>query len=68
MEHQALQDEIMKKENEIVIFETEDKQIKLSVNVENETVWLSEIKWQYCLEEMERRSENISIMPFQKMK
>lgn len=41
MEHQALQDEIMKKENEIVIFETEDKQIKLSVNVENETVWLS---------------------------
>ena len=41
MEHQALQDEIMKKENEIVIFETEDKQIKLPVNVENETVWLS---------------------------
>ena len=41
MEHQALPDEIMKKENEIVIFETEDKQIKLSVNVENETVWLS---------------------------
>lgn len=42
MEHQALQDEIMKKENEIVIFETEDKQIKLSVNVENETVWLTQ--------------------------
>lgn len=41
MEHQDLQDEIMKKENEIVIFETEDKQIKLFVNVENETVWLS---------------------------
>lgn len=36
-----MQDEIMKKENEIVIFETEDKQIKLFVNVENETVWLS---------------------------
>lgn len=42
MEHQALQDEIMKKENEIVIFETEDKQIKLPVNVENETVWLTQ--------------------------
>lgn len=37
-----MQDEIMKKENEIVIFETEDKQIKLSVNVENETVWLTQ--------------------------
>ena len=42
MEHQALQDEIMKKENEIVIFETEDKQIKLPVNVKNETVWLTQ--------------------------
>lgn len=31
----------MKREKEIVIFETEDKQVKLSVNVENETVWLS---------------------------
>ena len=31
----------MKTENEIVIFETEDKQIKLPVNVENETVWLN---------------------------
>ena len=31
----------MKREKEIVIFETEDKQVKLPVNVENETVWLS---------------------------
>ena len=31
----------MQKNNEIVIFETEDHQVKLSVNVENETVWLS---------------------------
>ena len=31
----------MQKNNEIVIFETEDKQVKLSVNIENETVWLS---------------------------
>ena len=31
----------MKRENEIVIFETADKQIKLPVNVENETVWLN---------------------------
>ena len=27
--------------NEIIIFETEDHQIKLEVNVESETVWLS---------------------------
>ena len=27
--------------NEIIIFETEDNQIKLEVNVESETVWLS---------------------------
>ncbi len=31
----------MKREKEIVIFETEDKQVKLPVNVESETVWLS---------------------------
>ena len=31
----------MQKNNEIVIFETEDKQVKLSANIENETVWLS---------------------------
>ena len=31
----------MQKNNEIVIFETEDKQVKLSVNIENETVWLN---------------------------
>ena len=27
--------------NEIIIFETEDHQIKLEVNVESETVWLN---------------------------
>ena len=31
-----------KKINEIVLFETEDKEIKLSVPVENETVWLTQ--------------------------
>ncbi len=31
----------MQKNDEIVIFETEDNQVKLPVNVENETVWLS---------------------------
>ena len=31
----------MQKNNEIVIFETEDNQVKLPVTVENETVWLS---------------------------
>ncbi|MGN0405921.1 MAG: phosphoribosylaminoimidazolesuccinocarboxamide synthase, partial [Bariatricus sp.] len=31
----------MQKNNEIVIFETEDHQVKLPVTVENETVWLS---------------------------
>lgn len=29
------------KKNEIVIFETEDNQVKFPVSVENETVWLS---------------------------
>ncbi len=32
----------MNKDNEIVLFETEDKAIKLSVPIENETVWLSQ--------------------------
>ena len=36
----------MKKNNEIVIFETEDNQVKLSVTVGDETVWLN------CLTEM----------------
>lgn len=27
-------------ENEIVLFETEDKEIRLNVPIENETVWL----------------------------
>ena len=27
--------------NEIVIFETEDQQVRLPVNIENETVWLN---------------------------
>lgn len=31
----------MQKNNEIVIFETEDKQVKLPVTVEDETVWLN---------------------------
>ena len=32
----------MQKNNEIVIFETEDKQVKLPVSVDNETVWLTQ--------------------------
>ena len=32
----------MQKNNEIVIFETEDNQVKLSVAVDNETVWLTQ--------------------------
>lgn len=31
----------MQEKHEIVIFETKDSQVKLSVNVENETVWLN---------------------------
>ena len=31
----------MEKNNELVIFETEDNQVKLSVTVEDETVWLN---------------------------
>lgn len=31
----------MEKNNEIVFFETEDNQVKLSVTVEDETVWLN---------------------------
>ena len=32
----------MAKETEIVLFETKDKEIRLSVPIENETVWLSQ--------------------------
>ena len=31
----------MNKGNEIVIFETEDNQVKLPVTIEDETVWLN---------------------------
>ena len=32
----------MAKENEIVLFETEDEKVKLSVPIQNETVWLTQ--------------------------
>ena len=32
----------MKEKNEIVIFETQDHEIKLPVAVQNETVWLTQ--------------------------
>ena len=32
----------MNKENEIVLFETSDREVKLNVPIENETVWLSQ--------------------------
>ncbi len=30
------------KENELMLFETQDREIRLDVNVENETVWLTQ--------------------------
>lgn len=42
--------------NELVLFETADKEIKLNVAVNNNTVWLNYLK------EMLRRLVNISIM------
>ena len=33
----------MAKENEIVLFETEDKEITLNVKVDQDTVWLNRI-------------------------
>ena len=32
----------MAKENEIVLFETEDEKVKLSVPIQDETVWLTQ--------------------------
>ena len=32
----------MTKENEIVLFETEDREVKLSVPTQDETVWLTQ--------------------------
>ena len=32
----------MDKENEIVLFESEDERVKLSVSIQNETVWLTQ--------------------------
>ena len=34
----------MKNENEIVLFETEDKEIKLNVTVVQDTVWLQKAR------------------------
>ena len=34
----------MVKNNEIVLFETKDKEIKLNVQIENDMVWLSRIQ------------------------
>ena len=45
----------MVKENEIVLFETEDKEVKLSVPIQDETFGLTETNWQNYLTGMLRR-------------
>ena len=44
--------------NEIIIFETEDHQIKLEVNVESETVWLSANQMALLFERDEKTIRN----------
>ncbi len=48
----------MKNENEIVLFETDDKAIKLNVPVEKETVWLSQAQ---MTELFDTSKQNISL-------
>ena len=48
--------------NEIIIFETEDHQIKLEVNVESETVWLSANQMALLFERDEKTIRKISIL------
>ena len=40
-------------ENQIVIYQTEDGQTQIGVRVENETVWLTQAKWQSCFKQTE---------------
>ena len=36
-------------ENKIVIYQTEDGQTQIDVRLENETVWLTQLRWLSCL-------------------
>ena len=45
----------MNNENEIVLFETEDKEIKLNVTIEQDTVWLNRNQMRNYLIGMLRR-------------
>lgn len=52
----------MDKMNEIVLFETADKEITLNVPIEQDTVWLNRNQMSELLNEMLRQSVSISIM------
>ena len=41
------------KKNEIILFENQE--VKLEVNLKDETVWLTKNKWQNCLIKTEKR-------------
>ena len=52
----------MAKENEIILFETEDKEITLNVKVDQDTVWLKRNQMADLFGEMLRLLASISIM------
>ena len=39
----------MNENNQIIIYQTEDGQTQVDVRMENETVWLTQVKWLYFL-------------------
>ena len=54
----------VKEKKELVIFETGDKAVQLSVPVENEMVWLSANQMAALFDRDEKPSENTLIMSF----
>ena len=55
------------KNNEIILFETHDQEVKLSVSLENETVWLSSNQMALLFDRDEKRFVNMLIMFLRKM-
>ena len=49
----------MELNEKIVIYQTEDENTSIDVKLENETVWLTPIKWPNYLTVMKKQSVNI---------
>ena len=49
-------------ENKVIIYQTPDGQTQLDVRFEDETVWLTQLKWQNYFKRIELLLESIFVM------